>query len=95
MLNHEMFEYFGEVDDVEQATLCVAFLLEWGTDAGNDALDPRASQGLGQILRVAARRLQRKRRRDRRAESSALRLTGTQWGFGEKMDSPYPGKARG
>jgi len=73
-----MFEYFGEHDD-DKALLCVAFLMEWASEAGNESVEGMTSRGLAKVIRLATRRIQlreehRLREEERRAEASPLRV---------------------
>jgi hypothetical protein len=43
--------------NLEKAILCVAYLLEWGTELGNEPMQGVAANGLNYILRQCARDL--------------------------------------
>jgi len=44
----------GTSEDTEKAIMCVAYLMEWTTDAGNRDLDREAADGLSKVLRSIA-----------------------------------------
>jgi hypothetical protein len=48
--------------DNQRALYAIAFLLEWGSNTGNDPLDGMASNGLAQLVRKAAADVQKHER---------------------------------